>query len=204
MNYVSYNDIEKFKKYSDNTKFNNAKDARIDAFKPGNKYAKEMACSRLPAVIIGSYIFVHAGFINQFMDKINIKSQDDLYRVSYIMRQWLLNIIDKDNVVNILTADPTSMFWDRILGSIPANMSNEHPACKKYLTKVLEVLDADSIVIGHTPQFTSNEGINSTCDAKLWRIDFGGSYGFNKFDIEYNKKRKYIEIKECTSIRNFK
>jgi len=199
MDYVSYGDIQKFKNYKDNDKtFDKPKDARIHAFKPGNKYAKEMACSRLPAIIIGSFIFVHAGFIGQFMDKVNIKSRNDLYRISYIMRKWLLNIIDKDNVVNILTSSPSSLFWDRVLGSIPTNMSNEHPACKKYLAKALEIFQVNNMVIGHTPQsFKSNEGINSTCDNKLWRIDFGGSFGFNKFDTEFNKNGNILKLRNA-------
>ena len=201
MNYVSYNDVKKFKSYKDNDNpelaFKNPKDARIHAFKPGNKYAKDMACTRLPAVIIGSFVFAHAGFINHFMEKMNIKSRNDLYKISLVMRKWLLNIIDQENIMNILT-HRDSLFWDRVLGSIPPNMSNNHPDCKKYLKKSLDILEVHSMVIGHTPQsFSSNSGINSTCDNKLWRIDFGGSFGFNKFDMEYNKNGNIYKIRKA-------
>lgn len=201
MNYVSYNDIQKFKNYKDpetQKVFDNPKEARIHAFKPGNKYATEMACTRLPAIIIGSFVFAHAGFVSHFMEQMNIKSRDELYKISYVMRKWLLNIIDQHNVVNILTKSQDSLFWDRVLGSIPPNMSNEHPKCKKYLKKALDIFEVKSMIIGHTPQsFSSKSGINKTCDDQLWRIDFGGSFGFNKFDYEYNKNGNIYKIRKA-------
>lgn len=185
MNYVSYNDISKFKNYKDrnnmNLVFKSALEARIHAFKPGNEYAELLACTRLPVVIIGSFLFVHAGLINDFLQLMDIKNRDDLYNISYVLRKWLLGLINKDYVVNIINSSKQSLFWDRILGKIPKNMSNKHPDCVKYLQKSLEIFNVDKMVIGHTPGFVSNTGINDTCDGKLWRIDFGGSFAFDKF-----------------------
>ena len=194
MNYVSYNDVEKFKNYVDKSKpslkFNSGKEGRIHAFKPGNEYAKLLACTRIPAIIIGSFIFVHAGIINEFVEKLDIKNRNDLFKINYIMRKWLLNMIDKNNVINIINNANYSMFWDRILGAIPPNMNNNDPKCVKYLDKVLQLFKVDKMIIGHTPQFVhNNKGINSTCGEKLWRVDFGGSFGFNKFDESFNKNK---------------
>ena len=191
MNYVSYNDIQKFKNYKDpnneNLKFDTPKDARIHAFKPGNEYAKLMACSRLPAVIIGSFVFVHAGFIHAFMEKLQIKKKDDLYKISVALRKWLLGLIDKDNVSNIINAPKEeSMFWVRIINSLPKNRNNEHEEACEDIKKVLEIFDVKSMVIGHTPQFINNKGINSECSDQLWQIDFGGSFAFQKFDENNN------------------
>src|SRR5205085_8743308 len=101
MNYVSNNDLLKFEKYKDKNNpekiFNSGKEARIHAFKPGNEYSKLLACTRLPAIIIGSFIFVHAGIIKEFIDKLKIKKRDDLYKLSYSIRRWLLGLITKDN-----------------------------------------------------------------------------------------------------------
>lgn len=192
MNYVSHKDIQKFKNYKDpvtGQTFTDPKEARIHAFKPGNEYAKLMACSRLPAVIIGSYIFVHAGFIKHFLEQLNIKNRDDLYKISYLLRQWLLGLIDKNNVINIINSKPYSLFWDRILGSIPPNMSNKDPQCVEYLDSVLNLFDVKAMIIGHTPQtFMWKQGINSTCGNKLWRVDFGGSFGFDKFNANNSNK----------------
>ena len=197
MNYVSQNDIEKFKNYKDKEKqdvvFANAKEARIHSFKPGNEYAKLLACTRIPALIIGSYIFVHAGFINKFLNEMQINNRNDLYKINYVMKLWLLGLIDKDYVIDIINSKPYSLFWDRILGNIPSNISNDDPRCAKYLNDVLRLFDVKSMIIGHTPQFVKQHtGINKTCGNGLWRVDFGGSFAFHKFDELYNEKGKKI------------
>jgi hypothetical protein len=74
MTYVSAKGLDGFKNYKDpndsNIVFNSGYDARIHAFKPGNEYAMFMGCTRLPAVIIGSNLFAHAGIVNELI-KIN-------------------------------------------------------------------------------------------------------------------------------------
>lgn len=185
MAHVSYKDFQRL-----------GKEDRINAFKPGNKYAKLLACSRLPAVIIGSFIFVHAGFIQPFMEELNLENRDDLYKISVTLRKWLLGLIDKNNVINIIKAPPNSMFWDRILGSIPPNMNNGHPDCITHVNKVLEVFNVKGMAIGHTPQFFKNAaGINKTCNDSLWRVDFGGSFGFHKFDMEHRKNGHVVDLR---------
>jgi hypothetical protein len=184
MRYVSSQDIQKFKNYKD-TK--DPLDARRCAFVPGSEFANLMACTRIPAVIIGSFIFVHAGLIDQFLKMLNIKDRNDLYKISYFMRKWLLGLIDK-NYVSEIVGSKESLFWDRILGSIPPNMNNNHPKCVEYLDDVLKLFKVDKMIIGHTPQYFINQsGINKTCDDKLWRIDFGGSFAFDNFDMDYIK-----------------
>lgn len=202
MTYVSYNDVQKFKNYQDpdkkGKKFSTAKEARMHAFKPGNEYAKMLACTRLSAVIIGSYIFVHAGFINEFLNKVGISNKYDLYKISYLMKKWLLGLVTKNNVVDIINSRSYSMFWDRVLGSIPPNMNiKDDSRCVEYLNKALDIFDVGTMVIGHTPQiFAHHSGINKTCDGKLWRVDFGGSFGFNKFDPSYLKNRKIADYRK--------
>jgi hypothetical protein len=74
MTYVSAKGLDGFKNYKDpndsNIVFNSGYDARIHSFKPGNEYAMFMGCTRLPAVIIGSNLFAHAGIVNELI-KIN-------------------------------------------------------------------------------------------------------------------------------------
>jgi hypothetical protein len=202
MDYVSKKDIDKFKNYGDKLdpkiKFNTAKEARIHAFKPGNELGKLLGCSRVPALIIGSFIFVHAGIIDQFIDILNIKSRDDLIKITYIIRKWLLGIIDSNNVINIINSSRYSLFWDRILGAIPPNMSNTHPDCVNHLNKVLELFKVDKMIIGHTPQcFANKEGINKTCGDKLWRVDVAGSFGFNKFDTKFTSNGTINELRKA-------
>lgn len=202
MNYVSYSDLLKFNKYKDKNNpdliFNSGKEARIHAFKPGNEFSKLLACTRLPAIIIGSFIFVHAGIIKDFVDKLKIKKRNDLYKISYSLRRWLLGLINKDYVTNIVSGTNYSLFWDRILGSIPPNMNNNDPRCIKYLNEVLDLFNVDKMIIGHTPQFFSHhEGINKTCNDKLWRVDFGGSFSFNKFDHTFNRDGNIVDLRNA-------
>ncbi len=194
VDYVSYQDLKK----------SGSKEARMIDFKPGNKYAKLMACTRLPAVIIGSFIFVHAGFVNSFMNKLNIKKKDDLYNISITLRKWLLGLIDKHNVVNIINAPPDSMFWHRIIGQIPPTMNNNDPRCVKHIKNALEILELKSMNIGHTPQFAHNLGINKTCGDQLWRIDFGGSFGFDEFRTSDLRNAQVLEILNDKEIRILK
>lgn len=188
MRYVSKEDINMFKNYVDpHTKqmFDNSVEARRHAFTKGNEYAKLLACSRLPAIIINDYLFVHAGFVNKLIDELKITGGDDLYKISYSIRRWLLNLINEDNVAEIITSKNYSPFWDRILGSIPPNVSNDHPECVNHLNKSLKLFNVNSMVIGHTPQpFAKgyNANINKTCGNGLWRVDVGSSFAFNQFD----------------------
>ena len=184
MRYVSPEDLKKF-----------PINERINAFKPGSKYSNLMACTHAPAVIIGSFIFVHAGLIDKFLKIMNMTNRNDLYKISYFMRKWLLGLIDKNYVAQIISSKE-SLFWDRILGTIPPNMNNNHPKCVEYLDNVLKLFKVEKMIIGHTPQyFTNQSGINKTCNDKLWRIDFGGSFGFNKFDLDYAKTHKVNELR---------
>ena len=186
MSHVSYKDLLRL-----------SKEDRINAFKPGNKYAKLLACTRLPAVIIGSFIFVHAGFIEPFMQKLKLKSRDDLYKISVTLRKWLLGLIDKNYVASIISSSSDSMFWTRVLGAIPPNTSNNHPDCIDMVEKVLNIFEVKGMAIGHTPQFFAHQkGINTTCDNSLFRVDFGGSFGFHKFDMEHKKNGHVVDFRD--------
>jgi len=213
--YVAYNDLRAFENYkfykppkkksmlggdhnADKLKW---KLARASAFKRGDgEYAKFMACSMVSAVIIGNYIFVHAGILKDFAEKLGIKqdNRDGLYKLTYIMRGWLLGFIKPDSpamseIMDVYTHSP---FWIRIFGNIPINMNiHDNKNCEK-LIPTLEILGVNGMVVGHTPQFfsrkdgkTKNQMINSTCDGKLWRTDVGSSYAFDKFDEEKSTSR---------------
>jgi len=203
--YVSKKDINGFRKHlkriNPELEFETDYDARKYAFSPGNEYAKYIACTRLPAVIIGDYLFVHAGIVPDFTRKLGITVRDDLYKINVSLKKWLLGLINEDNVTAILRGSKYSMFWDRILGSIPPNVSNEHPICVKYLDETLKLLKIGKMIIGHTPQYYAHKsGINSTCDDKLWRVDFAGSFGFNKFDPNFLSKKEVTEFRQAQAL----
>lgn len=207
MNYVSQKGLEQFESYKDPEKpdkiFKNGTDARIHAFKPGNQYAKMLGCTRLPAIIIGSNLFVHAGVVDALINEIDLKGMDDFERINIKIRKWLLGLLDQNYVENIIKYSKNSMFWTRILGNIPPGVSLSNPDCSNNIKNVLKLFDVGSIIVGHTPQsFLYNDDINSTCDNKVWRVDNGSSAAFNKYDPTFRKtglnshsrRTQYLEI----------
>lgn len=185
----------KYIKYNENMEELEAgKKRRKLAFKPGNEYAKMLACSNKSALIIGSFLFVHAGIIPEFIEQLGIEGPDDIYKINYAVRKWLLGLINMEYVDKIVSSSNAgSMFWDRILGTIPPNVDNNDPICIKYLDPVLKLFNVGNMVVGHTPQYFAHKhtvGINSTCGNKLHRVDIGASEAFEKFDLESSDLRK--------------
>jgi len=208
--YVSKNDLTNFNRDGDLQK---AKKERIKSFKPGNEYAKLLGCTRQSAIIIGNNLFVHAGITSQFMEDYEVKDINDFYKINDCIRKWLLGMINRDNVSSLLSDYKKSIFWTRILGSLPADVDvldekdkliNEE-ICSDYIKKVLDVLKVGNMIIGHTPQFIyGTNGVNSTCNKKIWRVDIGGSKAFNKYDVSETEKSKNREAHMLEIINNEK
>jgi hypothetical protein len=89
-------------------------------FKPGNKYSKFMACTRLSAVIIGSNLFVHAGIMPKLADKYTIP------QINNIMILWLLGLLNTDNkgIVNKKNIK-NSDFWNNLLSALKIKENNQ-------------------------------------------------------------------------------
>ena len=126
--------------FRSNIRFASGEDARKHAFAPGNELGKFLACTRLSSIIIGSCVFVHAGILKKTMNEIGVKGPNGLYDINRSVRMWLLGKISKDNVSQIVGSFKKSMFWTRVLGSIPAGVNNKDPNCEKYLKPALKLL----------------------------------------------------------------
>jgi hypothetical protein len=199
---------EKYDIVDDRAVFKDARDALIEGFRPGNKYAKLMGCTRYACVVIGSNIFVHAGIIDKTLIDLDINSRKDLEIIDAKFKSWMLDELKKIDVDEIIAQSFSksekngSIFWTRVLGKIPPNTNYEFNECKSNLKNTLEILNLGSIVIGHTPQsFINNDFINGTCDNKVIRVDNGSSHAFNSFDNDYDgvsksrlRKTQYLEI----------
>lgn len=207
LSYVSYLGLKEFDDYvdKDNTsiKFANGKEAREYAFKPGNEIGKMMGCTRLPAVIIGNHLFVHAGIVDGLIKELGLSSKIDIETINVAIRMWLLGILKKKHIKNIIKTSKTSMFWTRILGNIPPDVDYNNPECLNHIGNVLKLFGIGGLIIGHTPQsFTYSDDINQTCSGKIWRVDNGSSSAFNKFDselmhsgkIKYSRRPQVLEI----------
>lgn len=209
MAYVSYLGRKQFETYKDpknpSLTFNDGTEARIHAFTPGNDIAVMMGCTRLPAVIIGTHLFVHAGIVNGLIDQLGLNKMDDLETINIAIRMWLLGLLKKKYIKQIIKGTKYSMFWTRILGNIPPNVSLNNPECINHIGRVLKLFKVGSIVIGHTPQsFTYSDDINQTCSGKVWRVDNGSSSAFHKFDtdltttgkVTYSRRPQVLEIRD--------
>ena len=137
LTYVSAKGLEGFKNYKDpndqNIKFNSGYDARKHAFKPGNEYGRYMGCTRLPAVIIGSNLFAHAGIVDELLEQQNeknnkdnkdnidefklnydskyfnkkifyFKDREDFENVNIVIKRWLMGIVKENKVTDIVSS----------------------------------------------------------------------------------------------------
>lgn len=193
--YVSKKGLDEFNNYIDkknmNKKFIDGEHARKYAFKPSNEYGLFLGCTRVSCLIIGSNLFVHGGFINSILNRLNIKTKNDIQNIDILVRKWLMGLINKEYVSHIINSNnggENSMFWNRILGNLPTDISNEDPECYKHTNQVLQILEIGNIIIGHTPQsFLHSSGINGVCSNKIWRVDNGSSAAFNGYDLHYKE-----------------
>jgi hypothetical protein len=213
--YVSKANINMFKTYVDpytQQKFRNPYEARTHAFSPGNEYAKLFANTRQSVLIIGDFLFIHAGLSPEFID--NFRGREKLANLNIIVQQWLLNKLNTDIITNeqldkILNDAEYSPFWNRVLGNLKPNLPYTNKECQDALNPIIDSYKIKGMIIGHTPQIET--GINSTCDNKIFRVDFGGSRAFDsskkrepqvleivklsdgsyKYSILFEKKEKY-------------
>ena len=207
MDYVSHLGLKDFENYVDpndpSKRFTSGMHARAHAFKPGNEYGKYLGCNRLPAVVIGSNIFVHAGIVDGLIRQIGLSGNIDFETINRAIRAWLLGLLKTKYIKDIINSTKHSMFWTRILGKIPPDVPLDNPVCSKHISKVLKMFNVNGIIIGHTPQsFIYSDDINATCGGKVWRVDNGSSSAFNNFDkgfletgnIAHSRRVQYLEI----------
>jgi hypothetical protein len=183
--YASDANINMFKKYNDpitKRKLNGpAEENRKEAFYNGKEYANLLGCTRQSVLIIGEFLFVHAGITEYLLLKENFPDRSDLPRLNELMKNWLLqklNNVDANSQAmdELLNSSDSSPFWTRIFGQLPPKLKYNDELCRQYLDPILEAYSIKGMIIGHTPQ---EIGINSTCGNRLFRIDIGASKAFD-------------------------
>jgi len=192
--YVSPENINMFEKYKDPSGkvFDSAIEARKHSFANGNEYANFLACTRHSVLIINDFLFIHGGIEKKFLE--TYQGRYKLSKLNKIVQKWLLNKLDeyKFDETTREIMNNNGPFWTRIMGQLSPYLSKNKIKCKSVLDPVLEAYKIKGMVIGHTPQL--NDGINSTCDNKLFRIDVGASYAFDTDIINKNREPQVLEI----------
>ena len=116
----------------------------------------------------------------------------DVKEINLVVRKWLLGKISSDEeikgvgrVKDLITNYNISPFWPRFFGQLKTNLPMSNHTCKTKLKPTLDIYQVNGMVVGHTPQFMYGQGINSTCDRKLWRVDVGMSslFGTNNNQV---------------------
>jgi hypothetical protein len=144
--------------------------ARAELFKPGNKMANFLACTRSMVLIIGSNIFVHAGLLPEIVNK---------YKIQDINKLLSLFLLDELKIPEyfreLFMSSHNSPIWTRIFGNINQPVSE----CERLMKPLNKVYQVGKIFVGHTPQM---DGITSTCNERIWLTDYGASKAFDKFN----------------------
>lgn len=131
---------------------------RAVAFRPGGAYARLIASH--PAIVkVGSTVFVHGGILPEF-------AEEGIEQFNTDIRLWMTGSPAGKPPYLSTKRNP---FFDRTFA-----LSDDESMCA-ILEESLNILQADRMVVGHTPQM---DGITSACNGKIWRVDTGMSAYF--------------------------
>lgn len=139
--------------------------ARAQALRPGGEFALLLA-EQNTFLIVGQTLFTHGGVLPEHVDF-------GLEWMNGQVRSWLRGEIQQPEWIR----GDLSPVWNRLYSDAP-----NREACDT-LSMVLEGLDVQRIVVGHTIQ---DAGITSYCGGRVWCIDVGMAkhYGGNPEVLE--------------------
>ena len=179
---------------------------RKNAFKPGGVLARRLALTRYSVVQVGSWIFVHGGITPKLAESYSINE------INMYVSEWLKNnrsskVLDAIDDLYRNDNDDFSPFWSRLFSD--HDYWNESKNLYLF-NKTMELLNNNNnnnnkivgMVIGHSPQYMWNKGINSSFENRLWRVDVGMARAFG----EKHESRKYrrVQVLEILNDNNFR
>lgn len=59
------------------------------------------------------------------------------------------------------------------------------------------------MIMGHSPQFMYDRGINSSCNNRIWRVDVGASKAFGEMSRSKESKNRLVQILVIENDSNF-
>jgi hypothetical protein len=126
--------------------------ARAQALRPGGEFALLLA-ERNTFLILGNTLFAHGSVLPEHVDL-------GLDRMNTEIQAWLRNEAPQPEWIR----GSRSPVWNRLYSDAP-----DLAACDT-LASVLDRLDLERLVVGHTVQ---DAGITSYCGGRVWCIDVG-------------------------------
>lgn len=171
---------------------------RVDAFKPGGLLAKRLAMTRYSVIQIGGWLFVHGSISPECA--INYSLED----INKHIKDWLMGEMKDNTHLNKLyhsDDEDNSPFWSRIYGDMDEWDENQSTQSFKKTINNLNIKNLRNntniikgMILGHSPQFMYNKGINSSCDNKVWRVDVGASRAFGKIDNDTESQLRRVQV----------
>ena len=177
---------------------------RKEAFKPGGCLAKKLAECYYSVFQVGSWIFVHGGISPDLAKKYTLND------INNSVKLWL----NGDNSESVKKSiddlyhnddDTFSPFWCRLYTDIEDWDQSKEEMFKRTI-KILNLKnnpnnEIKGMIMGHTPQYNFDRGINSSCQEKLWRIDVGVSKAFGPSGNNINRKVSVLCIENDTNCK---
>ena len=192
--YVSPKEFHEFGNFfkgirEENSKFPFGYKERLEAFKPGGILSKRLAMTRYSVLQVGSWVFVH-GAISPICAK-----KYTLNDINSSVKNWLLGK-SQENIEELYHTDDDddSPFWSRIysdmdewdedtsINSFKETINNLNIRNIRNSSNVIK-----GMIMGHSPQFMYNKGINSSFNNRIWRVDIGASKAFGEIDTGLRK-----------------
>ena len=179
---------------------------RLYAFSPTGICANLIGSNNYVLLQIGNWLFCHGSPV---LETIQTYTMD---LINNIVSMYLLGIDNKNKYIeqhyyNITKSHNNSVLWNRTFGD--TNINNEKE--KELLNKLDTILNeynnknnvyhkATHIAIGHTTQYSSNKGINSICNNRVWRCDVGMSRAFGSRESGSHRNPQVLEILNINGI----
>ena len=177
---------------------------RLYAFSPTGLCSNIIGKNNYVLLQIGNWLFCHGSPVLNTIKTYNT----DL--INSIVSMYLLGIDTDDKYIakhyNKITNSHhgESILWNRDFGELDITPNKDKDLTKQLDSILNEYNKKNStinssnqvthIAIGHTVQYTSNKGINSICDGRVWRCDVGMSRAFGQRKDEPHRKPQVLEI----------
>ena len=201
--YVSPREFKEFGNYfkatfDEKSEFPFGYNERINAFKPGGILAKRLAMTRYSVLQVGSWLFVHGSISPECAETYSLTD------INKHIKEWLMGTMKDNSHLNKLyhsEDEDNSPFWSRIYGDM--DEWDEEQSSQSF-NKTINNLNIKNLrkntniikgmILGHSPQFMYNKGINSSCNNKIWRVDVGASKAFGKVDNDNESKLRKVQV----------